>query len=212
MKWPPSSSAALGESRMLADFENELIALIKESSLAQKVREIDSLPDLDGRSLVQKFNTAAPAVYVAPHPIRINVSGLFTPCFGIALVAKNAAGQKAVRQGDGIAIGLYEMIWAMLGIFNNASTASNAWYLRGVDFIHDELLFNNGVSAATLKIEGGEIAQPSSIDETALASFITFHSDLDIQPHSASETQKEWSQQNYQHGNPDAKDDVTLPA
>lgn len=196
---------------MLTSLENELIALIRISPLAAKMREVDSLPELDGKSLVQKFNTAAPAVYVAPHPIRINESGLFTPYFSIALVAKNAAGQKAVRQGDGIAIGLYDMVWAMLGVFNNASTASSAWYVRGVEYLHDELLFNNGVSAAVLKIEGSEIALPNPIDETTLAAFITFHADLDIQPHAAPATQTQWSQQNYSGGNPDAKDDLTLP-
>jgi hypothetical protein len=196
---------------MLANLENELIALIKSSPLAAKLREVDSLPDLDGKSLMSKFNTSAPAAYIAPHPISINESGEFVPHFGIALVAKNAAGQKAVRQGDGIAIGLYDMVDAMLSVFNNASTASSAWFVRGVDFVNDELLFNNGVSVAVLKIQASQMLLPDPIDETTLASFTTFHADLDIQPHAIAATQLEWSQQNYLHSNPDAQDTLTLP-
>lgn len=195
---------------MLANLENELIALIKGSPLGAKVREVDSLPDLDGKSLVQKFNTSAPAVYVAPHPFGISESGLALPRFGIALVAKNAAGQKSARQGDGIAIGLYDMIDALLGVFNFVDAASCAWRPSGVEFMHDELLFNNGVWAAVVKVSGSEVALPNPVDEATLAGFTTFHADLDIQPHALAATQAEWSQQNYQHGNPDAQDDVTL--
>lgn len=196
---------------MLAALENELIALIQGSALGARVREVDSLPGLDGQSLVQKFNTAAPAVYVAADPFSINESGLALPKFGIALVAKNAAGQKAARQGDGIAIGLYDMIDALLGLFNFVDTASCAWRPSGVEFIRDELLFANGIWMAVVKVSGSEVSLPNPIDETTLAGFITFHADLDIQPHELSATQVEWSQQNYQHANPDAQDDVTLP-
>jgi hypothetical protein len=196
---------------MLTVLENELIALIKASPLGTKVREVDSLPALDGQTLVQKFNTAAPAVYVASDPFSINDSGMMLPKFGIALVAKNSAGHKAARQGDGITIGLNDMIDALLGIFNFADTASCAWRPSGVEFIRDELLFANGIWMAVVKVSGSEVALPNPIDDTALASFTTFHADLDIQPHSASATQLQWSQQNYTGGNPDAQDDVTLP-
>lgn len=196
---------------MLAALENELIALIKGSAFGSKVREVDSLPALDGQSLVQKFNTAAPAVYVAADPFSINENGLALPCFGIALVAKNAAGQKAARQGDGIAIGLYDMVDALLSIFNFVDTASCAWRPSRVEFIRDEVLFNNGIWMAVVKVSGSEVSLPNPIDETTLASFTTFHADLDIQPHALAATQLEWSQHNYVHGNPDAQDDVTLP-
>lgn len=199
---------------MLANLENELLALIKASPLGGKVREVDSLPGLDGASLVQKFNTSAPAVYVAPYPFPISDSGLALPRFGIALVAKNAGGQKAVRQGDGIAIGLYDMIDALLGIFNFVSTASCAWRPSGVDMVHDELLFKNGVWAAVVKVSGSEVVLPDPLDPAtfaALANFTNFHADLDIQPHELPATQLAWAQQNYSTAKPDAQDDVPLP-
>ena len=164
---------------MLLDLETQLIELIKQSPLGQKVKEVGSLPDLDGKSLVQKFSTSAPAVYIAPHGFGITESGLALPRFGVALVTKNAAGQKAARQGDGIAIGLYDMIDALLGIFNSTNTASCAWRARGVDFVHDELLFSNGIWAATVRVEGSEVTLPNPIDEAALVQFTTFHADYD---------------------------------
>ena len=196
---------------MIANLESELIALIKASALGSRVREVDSLPGLDGNSLVQKFNTTAPAVYVAADPFSINDNGLALPRFGIALVAKNAAGQKAARHGDGIAIGLYDMIDALLGLFNFVDTASCAWRPSGVEFIRDEVLFTNGIWMAVVKVSGSEVSLPNPIDETTLANFTNFHADLDVQPHALASTQIEWSQQNYSHGNPDAQDDVPLP-
>ena len=196
---------------MLTELENELIALIKSSALGAKVKEVDSLPQLDGQNLVKRFNTGAPAIYVAPASFGIEASGLALPRFGIALVARNAASQKAARQGYGIAIGLYQMIDAVLGIFNGASTASCAWRPRGVDFLHEELLFQNGVYVATVKVEGGELQLPYPIDATTLAAFTTFHADYDVAPFETAATQTEWSQANYTNGQPDAQDQVTLP-
>ena len=192
---------------MLTDLENEVLAVLKASPLAAKVREIDSLPGLDGATLVQKFNTAAPAVYVAAEPFTINDSGLILPRFGIALVAKNASGQKAVRLGDGIAIGLNEMIDAVLSVFNLLSTFSCAWRPHGVEFVRDELLFNNGVYVAVVKISGSEVMLPPPMDAAtyaALVNFTNFHADLDIQPHASAATQQAWSQQNYSTAQPDA--------
>ena len=199
---------------MLANLENELLALIKASPLGGKVREVNSLPGLDGANLVQRFNTDAPAVYVAPDSFPVSESGLALPRYGIALVAKNAGGQKAVRQGDGIAIGLYDMIDALLGIFNFVDTASCAWRVSGVEFVHDEVLFKNGIWAAVVKVSGSEVTLPNPLDAAALAAladFTNFHADLDIQPHELPATQLAWAQQNYSTAKPDAQDDVPLP-
>lgn len=196
---------------MLVELESELIALIANSPLGSKVREVDTLPALDGASLVQKFNTAAPAVYVAADPFSINDNGLALPKFGIALVAKNAAGQKAAHQGDGIAIGLLEMIDALLGLFNFVDTASCGWRPSGVEFVRDEILYKNGIWAAVVKVSGSEVALPNPADEAALADFKSFHADLDIQPHAAASVQAQWAQQNYTGANPDAQDDVIIP-
>jgi phage gp37-like protein len=196
---------------MLTSLETELIALIKGSALGNKVRDVSSLPDLNGKSLVQKFKTDAPAVYVAPGSFAIRDTGLMFPRFGIALVAKNAAGQLAVRQGDGIVIGLYDMIDALLGVFNGVSTASCAWRPSGVDMVDDELLFANGLYAAVVKVSGSEVTLPDPVDETTLASFANFHFDIDVPPFASAAVQAQWSQQNYTGGKPDSQDDEAIP-
>lgn len=196
---------------MLVELENELITLIKGSTIGPKVREVDSLPELDGENLVKRFSAVAPAVYVAPSSFGIERSGVALPRFGIALVARNAAGQKAARQGDGVAIGLYQMIDAVLGTLNNCATASSAWRPYSLDFMHEELLFRSGVYVAVIKVEGSEIQLPNPIDEAILADFMSFHADYDVAPFESSTVQGEWAQQDYTNGQPDAQDQVTLP-
>ena len=195
---------------MLADLENELIAMIQASPLGPKLREVDSLPELDGENLIKRFSTVSPAAYVAPANFSIERSGLALPRYGISLVAKNSRGQKEALQGDGISIGLYQMVDAVLGMLNNGSTASSAWIAVSLDFVHEELLFRNGLYVAVVKVEGSQVQLPDPIDETTLADFLTFHADYDITPFQTPTVQAEWSQQNYVDGQPDAQDDVTL--
>jgi phage gp37-like protein len=195
---------------MLADLENELIAAIKASPLGRKVRSVDSLPKLDGKALVSRFLTDVPAVYVAPGAFGATPEGLLLPRFGIAVLAKNAAGQVAARQGDSKTIGVYDMIDALISVLWNFS-GSCAWHFRSAAMIDDDVLFQNGLWGALLQIDGTAVEPPAPIDEAALDAFLTFHDDIDIAPLQIPAVQAEWSQANYIHGQPDAQDQITLP-
>lgn len=198
---------------MLAEAENALIALIKGAPLGAKLREVASLPDLEGDSLVRKFASDAPAVYVAAasFPVADRAAKLK---FGLACVARNSRGHAAARQGDGKIIGLYEMLETVAGLVDGAGVAgSGSWRVTGCDFLADEKLYQAGVYAGVVQIElAGEQALPDPLDEASLAPFVTYHDNLDIPPLESAAEHAKWLQEppDQSTSKPDAEDQVTL--
>ncbi|SFM67198.1 phage protein Gp37 [Nitrosomonas communis] len=138
---------------MLAELENDLIVHIKVSSLGAKLRDVAGLPDLTGESLINRFATDAPAVYVAPAAFQIE-SRSAKVHFGIACVARNSRGQTAARVGEAIGpVGLYEMLESITNLLNEAQINKSIWKATAVDFMNDELLYKAGLTAGVVQIE-----------------------------------------------------------
>lgn len=171
---------------MLAELEQALIDALKASPLASRVRQIDSLPGLEGESLVGRFQTDAPAVYVALGSFPL-AGGYVRPKFGIACVARNHRGQVAARHGDGVMIGLYPMVEAVIAALDRVKLSiprsgvveDVSIEVTGVDLVTSEALFAKGVFAAVVQLQ--TVAEIDFRDElTDLADFKTFHADYDI--------------------------------
>lgn len=200
---------------MLAEAENELIALIKGSPLGARLRQVASLPDLSGDSLVKKFATDAPAVYLAAGSLRVTDRSARLR-FGVACVARNSRGHTAARQGDGSAagpMGLYEMLESVAGLLDGAFAGESSWKVTAIDFMADELLYKAGLYAGVVQIETyGTVDLPVPVDEETLDRFITFHSDLDVPPHEAAAEHNKWLQEpaDQTASKPDAEDQVWL--
>lgn len=197
---------------MLADSENGLIALIKGSPIGARLRQVDALPDLEGDSLVQKFATDAPAAYLAPAPFQVRDRNARLQ-FGIACVAKNSRSHQAARQGDGMAIGLYELLEGIAALVDGARTPDALWRVVSVDFLPDERLFKAGVYAGVIRIEtAGEVELPAALDDAALADFTTFHADVDVTPHDSATEHGKWLQEppDYSTSRPDVSETSTL--
>ncbi len=138
---------------MLAELENDLITHIKASSLGAKLRDVAGLPDLTGESLVKRFATDAPAVYVAPAAFQIE-SRSAKVHFGIACVARNSRGQAVSRMGEAIGpVGLYEMLESIANLLNEAQINKSIWKATAVDFMNDEQLYKAGLTAGVVQIE-----------------------------------------------------------
>jgi phage gp37-like protein len=138
---------------MLAELENDLIAHIKASALGAKLRDVAGLPDLTGESLIKRFATDAPAVYVAPAAFQIE-SRSAKVHFGIACVARNSRGQTAARLGEAIGpVGLYEMLESIAAMFDEAQINKTIWKATAIDFMNDELLYKAGLTAGVAQIE-----------------------------------------------------------
>ena len=145
---------------MLAELETGLVAKIKSSALGQRLRQIDSLPDLDGDSLIGRFTTDAPAVYVAMGSFSIK-NRYARPKFGVACVARNNRSHQAARHGDGVTIGLYEMLDAVMPLLDGAvirfGDAENAievgFEVIGCDLVASEALFQKGIYTGVVQLQ-----------------------------------------------------------
>lgn len=174
--------------------EDELILTIKASPLGARVREVAGLPDGNADTLVKRFRTTAPAVYVSPAPFDV-AAPTASPVFEVLAVARNARGQRDARHGDGSVIGLYEMIDILLPLLSESCTASSGWSVTRIGFGRQELFADHGLHAASLTLRG-RIEVSQDIDAAALDAFVIFHADYDIAP---------------ADGAIDATDHVTLP-
>lgn len=177
---------------VLSEAEKALVALVKASPLAERIKDCTTLPNLSDESLVSRFVTDAPAVYVAlgPGSFKSHQGKLRA---GFACVAKNSRGHEASRHGDGKAIGLYELVDAVMVLADGANTGGATWQVVSFDFLASEALSKAGVYAAVVQIEtAGDIQLADAIDETALADFTTFGADYDVPPHEAGTEHTKW--------------------
>lgn len=196
---------------MLAELENGLVTLVKNAALGQKLATVAGLPDLDSASLVKRFGAEAPAVYVAPMDFTV-ADGRADTRFGIACVARNSRSQEAARKGDGMAIGLTQIIDGVLAIMDGGTADGVVFYVTGVSFQADEAFYAAGLYVATVAIEAAGIDLPDALDEVALATFKTFRSSVDIEPFESSAEHAKWAGDPPDHTTtaPEVSETVTL--
>lgn len=137
---------------MLAEIEQGLVAFLKTSPLAARLRQIDALPDLDGDSLVGRFGADAPAVYVALGSGEVNASGLAAPTIGIACVARNSRSATAARHGDGVQIGLLELVEAVMILLDGALIDERSFAVLRWEMASSEALYRKGLYAAVVSV------------------------------------------------------------
>lgn len=177
---------------MLAECEDGLVALVKNSLLGKKLAVVSGLPEIDGPDLVNKFSTEAPAVYVAPGQITTSDGSMFVS-FSIGCVAKSARGQEAARKGDGMAIGLYQIVEGVAALVDRATAGDINWSVTGINYLTDPLLSKAGLHVAVVMARSsGAIEIPAFLDEAALADFQTFRADYDIKPFETAAEHAKW--------------------
>lgn len=195
---------------MLAEVESELVELIRNSATAPYLRQVGSLPDLSGSTLVSRFAADAPAVYVSPEPLQVS-DGVMTVNFGVACVARNARGHEDARRGDGQTIGLYQIVEQLAALLDSGRTSSIAWTVSGVSFMRDAVLFDAGLTVAEVRISG-RVTLPPAIDESTLGDFITFHADYDVDPHQQQTEHVKWAAEppDYSSSRPELTDNLQV--
>lgn len=201
---------------MLVELETGLVALIKNSLLGKRLRQVDSLPDLEGDSLVGRFTSDAPAVYVAMGSFQIK-GGYAKPKYGVACVAKNSRGHHAARHGDGAVIGLQEMLDAILVLLDGAKVTVGgdtvSFEAVSCDQVASESLYQKGLYAGVVQIQAVvDVPLPPFLDEATLADFKTFNAGVDIDPHQPASEHAKWLQEpaDYSTSAPELSDTLTL--
>lgn len=179
---------------MFAAIEDEIVAAIKASPLAAKLRAVDSLPSADEENLLARFSADSPAVYVTIGGF-VATNRILTLRYGLACCARNARGHHAARDGDALSIGAYEMMGALVALFAERATANVGWHVTGGNWLNDKRITRQGLTVCVVNIEGRAHA-PDAIDMTTLNAFTTYHAEHSLAP-GADE--------------PQAIDEVTLP-
>jgi hypothetical protein len=201
---------------MLTKLETGLVELFKNSALAKRLRMIESLPDLDADSLVNRFYSDAPAIFIAlgSFPVKDRTA---RPKFGLACVARNSRSHQAVRHGDGVQIGLLDMIDLTMAFADSATVTFNngqdrvSFEVTGCDMISSEPLFQKGVYAAIVHIQTtGEVMITADLDD--LSEFKTFHADYDIDAQQSADERNNWIKEppDYSTSAPGLSDTVIL--
>jgi len=135
---------------MLAEIEQSLVAYIKASPLAARLRQVEALPDLDGDNLVAKFGADAPAVYVALGGGELQ-DGMAALTVGIACVARNSRSPQAARQGDGMQIGLLELVHEVVSLIHTAYIDDCSYLVIRWDPVASDALTRKGLYAPAVQ-------------------------------------------------------------
>ena len=197
---------------MLAECEDGLVSLVKNSPLGLKLATVGALPEIDGDNLVKRFGAEAPAVHVAPGQITLREGELYLH-YGIGCVARSSLGQEAARKGFGKAIGLYQIVEGVAAIADRAVAGDINWSVVGIEYLTDALLTQNGLQVAVVRVRSsGWIGLPPALDEASLALFKTFRASWDIDPHVSATEHVKWAGDPPDHTTsaPDLSETVTL--
>jgi phage gp37-like protein len=135
---------------MLAEIEQSLVAYLQASPLAARLRRIEALPDLDGESLVSKFGADAPAVYVAVGSGSMQ-DGMASITVGIACVARNSRSPQAARQGDGMQIGVLQLVHEVIKLIHDTYIEEFGYLVSGWDPVDSDALTRKGLYAAVVQ-------------------------------------------------------------
>jgi hypothetical protein len=201
---------------MLAEIESGLVESIRASDLGKHLRQVATLPDLSGDSLIGRFSTDAPAAYVSLGSSPVKSSRLTLRC-GVALVSRNSGSQRAARHGDGVAIGLLPMIDAALGLLDGMiviyddGESAVSFEVTSYDLINSDDLYQRGVHVGVIQIESSaELWIPHRIG--ALSDFKTFNADYDLKPFESAAEHDKWLKEPPDHETsaPDVSDKLNL--
>lgn len=196
---------------MLTEAEDDLVARIKAAPVMQKLRQVGTLPDLDGDTLVKDFFTNAPAAYVSPAAVLTIKDRVINVGFSVACVAKNAAGHEAARKGDGKMIGMYLIAENIAALLDGFVAGDIPLYCTGISLLNDEKLFKAGLQVAVVTLAGQALLD-SGIDVDALDDFETLSSQYDLPQHESDSEHTKWQQEppNHSTSKPEIIDTLTL--
>lgn len=137
---------------MLAEIEQNLVAHLQASPLADRLRQVEALPDLDGDSLVARFGADAPAVYVSLGSGDLS-QGMAQPTVGVACIARNSRSPTAARQGDTMQIGLLELIEEIIALLHGALVEDCHYAATRWDMLASDALYRKGLHAAVVQFQ-----------------------------------------------------------
>lgn len=197
---------------MLAELETEIIASLRNSPVAGKLRAIDALPDLTPDTL-NRIATTAPAVYVVAKDVQHNPE-LELVSFDLLCLSRNLSSPKAARQGDTTVIGLYHLLDHVAFWFSTRMTDSTVWNSSRTQLLRQGAWQGLGLQAGSVSISGKvqPDMMPYVVDSAELGLFTTFHADYDIPPSAGATEHAKWLHEpaDYSTSKPELSDTTIL--
>lgn len=196
---------------MFAELESGLVDLVKNSAIRPFLKAVGTLPDDDEDNLVNRMAADAPAVYVVAGRNFKVVSGTLIVPFGLACVARNSRGHQDARRGDGKALGMYQILEAVLGLAENGLAGGCYWRVSDVGFLNSDKIWKAGLTVGVVSVET-TVAMPAGIDMAALSDFKTFHADYDIAPFETAAEHSKWAAEpaDYSASKPELQDTIII--
>jgi len=198
---------------MLGRNENALLQATREHrDIKRLVRTVDTLPKLIGEALLKKYVADAPALYLVPGRFEVRDTGLVLT-FTVAAVVRNVAGQAQARKGDGVDIGVDQLMLLATRALHEHRIGDATWFLRRGEMVDDEIFEAAGITALEMLFESSLIEMDSNWALEELDDFKSFHGDVDLGGKAGSDEHAKWlnSPPDFSTSNPDAQLDVQLP-
>ncbi len=198
---------------MLVELELELLAAIQASPVAAFLKVVAAMPDGDGVTLAQRFAAGAPGVYVVAGNTDV-VQGLAAVTFDCVCVARNARSFDAARRGDGVTIGLYQILDGLAAFLECYGTASTVWHVNSMSFARGKVWTDAGLSAGSVAVKAEVLlAGLDAATFSNLGNFTKFHADYDIDPFQTRAEHVKWLAEppDLTTGKPALSDTIILP-
>ncbi|SDO76321.1 hypothetical protein SAMN05216303_102292 [Rhodoferax sp. OV413] len=198
---------------MLGRNENALLQAAREHrDIKRLVRTVDTLPKLIGEALLKKYAADAPALYLVPGRFEVRDTGLVLT-FTVAAVVRNVAGQAQARKGDGVDIGIDQLMLLATRALHEHRIGDATWFMRRGEMVDDEIFDAAGITALEMLFESSLIEMDADWALEDLDDFKTFHGDIDIAGGAGCAEHGKWlaDPADFSSSNPDAQLDVQLP-
>jgi Domain of unknown function (DUF1834) len=144
---------------MLAEIEAALVARLQNHpAAAHLVRTVGALPQVPSTELLQRYAVDAPAVYVVPGVFEVEDNEL-TPKIVIACIAK-AADSNAARVGDGLSVGVDQLMLFVARAINMQRIGACSWQLKRGAMVDEDIFFSSGLTVLEMSFEGSAIELP----------------------------------------------------
>lgn len=197
---------------MLATAGNGILeALRMHRDIANRLRAIERLPQLDMEALLQRYVADAPAFYLLPGTFR-TVDDDMVLSFPLAAVVRNAAGHEAALAGDGQDLGLDHLLQLALRALHGHTIAGCTWRVARGELVDDPVFDKTGCAAMEIHLESSPLPIDADWAIEELDSFNTFHADLDLDPMAGETEYQSWLAEPpvYTNSRPDATVDLSL--
>jgi len=199
----------------ITTIEDNLLELIQGHAILKRLKKLDTLPGPLDVDLLKKLATKAPGVYLLFAGFRAKQAGddeaLMNGSWIFYVVTGNASGRKAKRRGSNGEIGAYEIIDTLTPLLHGHDIVGEG----SVSVVDSRNLYNGRIDKLNVALYAITCTLPMNMsleaDESLLNDFVTFHSDMDIQPHEDSTEHNKWLLEppDYATSEPDAEDKVT---